>query len=152
MPTIVGVLTFISMINITSERLEARNFFIRRYFSFYEQLKFHAHLSWARKKLYNLETRSLVMVSSCRKVANWSPTTCKYCCWSYDDLYTLGRQQSKTSILSTNVDQKSLETVFDCHFSPTWRQMAIKTLFLAIFDLCLSIVKSVFDRRLPGML
>ena len=38
MPTIVGILTFISMINTTSERLKARNFFICRYFSFYEQL------------------------------------------------------------------------------------------------------------------
>ena len=28
MPTIVGILTFISMINTTSERLKARNFFI----------------------------------------------------------------------------------------------------------------------------
>ena len=44
MPTIVGILTFISMIN-TSERLKARNFFICRYFSFYEQLKFRAQLS-----------------------------------------------------------------------------------------------------------
>ena len=48
MPTIVGILTFISMINITSERLKARNFFICQYFSFfYEHLKFHAQLSWA---------------------------------------------------------------------------------------------------------
>ena len=45
MPTIVGILTFISMINTTSERLKARNFFICRYFSFYEQLKLHAQLS-----------------------------------------------------------------------------------------------------------
>ena len=45
MPTIVGILTFISMINATSERLKARNFFICRYFSFYEQLKFRAQLS-----------------------------------------------------------------------------------------------------------
>ena len=44
-PTIVGILTFISMINTTSERLKARNFFIWRYFSFYEQLNFHAKLS-----------------------------------------------------------------------------------------------------------
>ena len=44
MPTIVSILTFISMIN-TSERLKARNFFICRCFSFYEQLKFHAQLS-----------------------------------------------------------------------------------------------------------
>ena len=45
MPTIVGILTFISMINTTSERLEARDFFICRYFTFYEWLKFRAQLS-----------------------------------------------------------------------------------------------------------
>ena len=45
MPTIVGILTFISMINTTSERLKARNFFISWYFRFYEQLKFRAQLS-----------------------------------------------------------------------------------------------------------
>ena len=45
MPTIVGILTFISMINTTSERLVARNIFICRKFSFYEQLKFHTQLS-----------------------------------------------------------------------------------------------------------
>ena len=38
-PTIVGILTFISMIKATSERLNARNFFICRYFSYYEQLR-----------------------------------------------------------------------------------------------------------------
>ena len=45
MPTIVGILTFISMINTTSERLKARHFFICQYFSFYEQLKFRTQLS-----------------------------------------------------------------------------------------------------------
>ena len=45
MPTIVGILTFISMINITSERLTARNFFISGYCSFYKQLKLRAQLS-----------------------------------------------------------------------------------------------------------
>ena len=45
MPTIVGILTFVSMINTTSERLKTRNFFICRYFSVYEQLKFCAQLS-----------------------------------------------------------------------------------------------------------
>ena len=45
MPTIVGILTFISMMNTTSERLKARNFFICQYFSFYEQLKCRAQLS-----------------------------------------------------------------------------------------------------------
>ena len=44
MPTIVGILTFISMID-TSERLESRNFYVCWYFSFHEQLKFLAQLS-----------------------------------------------------------------------------------------------------------
>ena len=45
MPTIVGILTFISMINTPPDRLQARNFFICRYSSFNEQLKFRAQLS-----------------------------------------------------------------------------------------------------------
>ena len=57
MPTTVGILTFISMINTTSKRLKARNFFICRYFSFFEQLKFRAQLIWAWKKFYSLEAR-----------------------------------------------------------------------------------------------
>ena len=44
MPTIVGILTFISVINATSERFKAKNYFICQYFSFYEQLKFRAQL------------------------------------------------------------------------------------------------------------
>ena len=52
MPTIVGILTFISMINTTPEGLKARNFFICRYFSFYEQLKFHTQLSLTKKKVF----------------------------------------------------------------------------------------------------
>ena len=47
MPTNVGILTFISMINTTSERFKARHFFICWYFSFYEKLKFRAQLSRA---------------------------------------------------------------------------------------------------------
>ena len=45
MPTIVGILTFISMINTTSERLKARNFFICWYISLNEQMEFLAQLS-----------------------------------------------------------------------------------------------------------
>ena len=52
MPTIVGILTFISMINTSSKRFKARNFFICRYFSFCEQLKFRDQLSM--KMFYNL--------------------------------------------------------------------------------------------------
>ena len=47
---------------------------------------------------------------------------------------TPGRGQSKTPILSRNVDQKSVET-----------------LFLSIFDPRLSIVDNIFDFRLPGV-
>ena len=47
MSTIVGILTFISMINATSERLKAINVFIFQYLSLYEQLKFRAQLSCA---------------------------------------------------------------------------------------------------------
>ena len=45
MPTTFVFLTFISMINKTSESLKARNVFILPHFSFYEQLKFRAQLS-----------------------------------------------------------------------------------------------------------
>ena len=45
MPTVVGILTFISRINIVSESFPARTIFIMQYFSFIEQLKFHAQLS-----------------------------------------------------------------------------------------------------------
>ena len=45
MPTIVGILTFISMINATSEKLKASRFFICRYVSFYAQRKFRDQLS-----------------------------------------------------------------------------------------------------------
>ena len=45
MPTIVDILTFISMINKMSETLKARKVFIFQHFSFYEQLQFRAQLS-----------------------------------------------------------------------------------------------------------
>ena len=50
LPTIVGILTFTSMINTISERLKTRNFFICQYFSFYEQLKFRAQLQEHEKR------------------------------------------------------------------------------------------------------
>ena len=45
MPTIVGILTYISMINTSYERLKPRNFFTFRCFGFYDELKFRAQLS-----------------------------------------------------------------------------------------------------------
>ena len=45
MPTTVGIVTFISMIDTTLISLKAREVFIFQHFSFYEQLKFHAQLS-----------------------------------------------------------------------------------------------------------
>ena len=48
LPTIVvGIFTFISMINTTSESMKAKKIFIFQHFRFYEQLKYHAQLSWA---------------------------------------------------------------------------------------------------------
>ena len=44
MPTIVGILIFISII-YTSESLKVRKVFIFQNFSFYEQVKFHVPLS-----------------------------------------------------------------------------------------------------------
>ena len=44
MPTIVGILTFISMLKATSESLKARKVGIFQQLSFYEQLKFYAQL------------------------------------------------------------------------------------------------------------
>ena len=45
MPTIVGILTFISMINTTSKSFKARKVIIFQHFSFSECLKFLARLS-----------------------------------------------------------------------------------------------------------
>ena len=60
MPTIVGILTLICMINTAYESLQVRKFFIFQHFSFYGQLKFHAQLSM--KKIYNLRVRAQVGV------------------------------------------------------------------------------------------
>ena len=55
-------------------------------------------------------------------------------------LATPDRPQSKTLILSTDVDQKSLETEFLIAICrPTGDTWQSKTLFLAIFDPCSSI-------------
>ena len=63
-----------------------------------------------------------------------------------------GRRQTKTLILSMNVDQKWLETEFLIAICrPTGNKFQSKTLFLAIFDPLSSIMKSVFDCHLPGV-
>ena len=90
MPTIVGILTFISMINTTSESLKAIKIFIFQHFSFYEQLKFHDQISLAWKKFYNLRTLHLFSYSD--DEGCWSSrgyqwqgmpgcSTC-VCCWT----------------------------------------------------------------------
>ena len=81
--------------------------------------------------------------------------------------FTPGRQQFKMPILSRKVDQKSLKTEFSIaicrhtgletefsiaicrHAGDQWQ---LKTLFLTIFDLRSSIVDSVFDCHLPGVI
>ena len=54
MPTIVGILTFISRINDWLLWFKPEISIDFGYFSIYEQLKFHAQLSWEQKKIYNL--------------------------------------------------------------------------------------------------
>ena len=51
MPTIVGILTFISMINTTSESFKARNSLFFHYFQCYKQLKFHVQVELSMKKI-----------------------------------------------------------------------------------------------------
>ena len=58
MPTIVGILTFMSRKNCILSLSEPEKCWISWYFHTYEHLKFHAQLSWARKKFYNLGARS----------------------------------------------------------------------------------------------
>ena len=75
----------------------------------------------------------------------------KLLCWLNMGI-TRGRRQSKMLIPSTNVNKKSLETEFlIAIFRLTGDKWQSKTLFLAIFDLCTSIVKRVFVCRLPGV-
>ena len=66
-------------------------------------------------------------------------------------IITPGRRQSK--ILSRNVDKKSIETVFliaiCCSTGDKWQ---LKTLFISIFAPHSSIVDSVFDCHLPGVI
>ena len=66
--------------------------------------------------------------------------------------FTPGRRQSKTPILSGNVDQKSIETVFSIAICcPTGDKWQSKTLFLSIFDPRSSIVDYIFDCHLPDV-
>ena len=54
MPTIVGILTFMSRKNSILSLSEPAKCWISWYFHTYEHLKFHAQLSWVWKKFYNL--------------------------------------------------------------------------------------------------
>ena len=58
MPTTVGILTFMSGKNSIIGLSEPKKCRISWYFYTYEHLKFHAQLTWAWKKFYNLGARS----------------------------------------------------------------------------------------------
>ena len=64
MPTIVGILTCMSGENNILSLTEPWKGRISWYFYTYEHLKFHAQLSWAWKKFYNLGTWFLLAVLS----------------------------------------------------------------------------------------
>ena len=64
-------------------------------------------------------------------------------------ILTPDRWQSNTLILSANEDQNSRNQSFRLLFGDKWQ---LKTLFLSVFDPRPSIVKSVFDCHLSGVL
>ena len=70
--------------------------------------------------------------------------------YSHVSVITPDRRQSKKSILLTHT-KIARNRVFDCHLSPDWRQMAIENTVSSHFDPRLSIVKSIFDCRLSGV-
>ena len=98
MPTIVGILTIISMVNTTSEKLKASHFFICRYVSFYEQRKFRDQLSWAWKTFHNPGNRST------RKVTNTS-------------LYGPGRGKERLKSVSSATETSYKIKNFACNMS-----------------------------------
>ena len=63
MPTIVGTLTFMSGKNSILGLSEPKKSRISWYFYTYVYLKFHAQLSWAWKKFYNLGARKALSVN-----------------------------------------------------------------------------------------
>ena len=68
-------------------------------------------------------------------------------------ILTPDRGQSKMLILSTNMDKKLLETEFMIAICrQTGDKWQSKTLFPAILDLRLSLVKSIFDCHLSGVI
>ena len=93
--------------------------------------------------------------SSCRRTTSSTQMNIQFdfdlCSIEYVSI-TPDRRQSKTLTISTNVDQKSLETEFlivICR--PTGDKWQSKTLFLAVFVPRSSIGKGVFDCRLSGV-
>ena len=68
-------------------------------------------------------------------------------------MYTSDRRQSKTLMLSTNMDPRSLETELSTAVCrPTGDKWQSKTLFPAICDPRSSIVQSVFDCGLSDII
>ena len=72
MPTIVGILTFVSGKNSILGLSEPKNGRISWYFYTYEHLQFHAQLSWVWKKFYNLGARMVKMFKWQSSVGNVS--------------------------------------------------------------------------------
>ena len=103
-----------------------------------------------------LAKRSLKCKSSrlvaCRANSK-SPRSIDLACILSAHIYTPDRRQSKTLILSTKVDRKSLETEFSIAIGrPSSDKWQSKILFLATFYLRMSIVKSIFDCRLSDVI
>ena len=90
MPTTVGILTFISMINTTSESLEARKALIFGILAFMISWNFVLmQMSWAWKKFYNLWARLI-----------WAAT------WDFQQCGMCNQQRLRPACAYTQSDQR----------------------------------------------
>ena len=69
MPTIVGILTFISMISTKSESLKARTFLIFHYFSVFLAVEKSCSVELNMKKFYNLGAWSGLKCFKCLDIS-----------------------------------------------------------------------------------
>ena len=69
MPTIVGILTFMSKKNSILGLSEPEKSWITWYFYIYENSKFHTQLSWGWEKFYNLGSRPQRLGQCCPSIS-----------------------------------------------------------------------------------
>ena len=74
MQTIAGILTFISMVNTTSERLKERKGFIFQHFIFFEQFKFHTRVEHVKSFIISVPGSLNIRSKSCTQSLGFENT------------------------------------------------------------------------------